>query len=202
MSQNRREFIEQVTAGAMLAGVPFSADVVRAFSAPPVASPAAEEFDLSWTKRVTGKYRAVMDVPEIDSAYGVWRGSFWAKDYADMLKASPKDCSSVIVLRHNGIALAMQQSFWDTYGRLQKESSKASNHRAGDRSESSAALVVAQRDSCDVRRSRARQVHRARRYRFGVQSRVRRHGRSGGEEGWRHAGGCAENRIGCVWCPA
>ena len=120
MSQTRREFIEQATAGAVLAGVPFSTDVVRAFSAPPTASLAAEEFDLSWTKRVTGKYRAVMDVPEIDSAYGVWRGSFWANDYANMLKATPKDCSSVIVLRHNGIALAMQQPFWDTYGLSKK----------------------------------------------------------------------------------
>ena len=95
MSQNRREFIERLTAGAMLAGVPFSADAIRAFEPRSAASPAAEEFDLSWTKRVTGKYRAVFDVPEIDSGYGVWRASIWAKDYADLLKAGPNDCSAV-----------------------------------------------------------------------------------------------------------
>lgn len=122
MSQNRREFIEQVAAGAMLAGVPFSSDVLRAVATPPSAR--AEDFDLSWTKRVTGKYRAVMDVPEIDSGYGVWRASIWMKDYMDNLKASPKDCSSVLVMRHNGIALAMQQSFWDTYGIAKKNSVK------------------------------------------------------------------------------
>ena len=122
MSQNRREFIEQVAAGAMLAGVPFSSDVLRAVAMPP--SIRAEDFDLSWTKRVTGKYRAVMDVPEIDSGYGVWRASIWMKDYMDNLKASPKDCSSVLVMRHNGIALAMQQSFWDTYGIAKKNSVK------------------------------------------------------------------------------
>jgi hypothetical protein len=116
MSQNRREFIERLSAGAVLAGVPLSADVLRAFAPRSPASPLAEEFDLSWTNRVSGKYRAVFDVPEIDSGYGVWRASIWAKDYADLLKASPKDCSAVVVLRHNGIALAMQQSFWDTYG--------------------------------------------------------------------------------------
>jgi len=124
MSQNRREFIEHLTAGAMLAGVPFSADVVRAFAPPSRPSARAEEFDVTWTKRVNGKYRAVMDVPEIDSGYGVWRASFWVKDYVDNLKATPKDCSSVLVLRHNGIALAMQQSFWDTYGVAKKNSVK------------------------------------------------------------------------------
>jgi hypothetical protein len=116
MTQNRREFIERIGAGAMLAGIPLSADALRAFAPPSPATPVAEEFDLSWTKRVTGKYRAVFDVPEIESGYGVWRASIWAKDYMDMLKAGPKDCSAVVVLRHHGIALAMQQSFWDTYG--------------------------------------------------------------------------------------
>jgi hypothetical protein len=116
MPQNRREFIEHLTAGAMLAGVPLSADALRAFAPPSTRAPVAEEFDLSWTNRVTGKYRAVFDVPEIDSGYGVWRASIWAQQYVEFLKAAPKDCSSVVVLRHHGIALAMQQSFWDTYG--------------------------------------------------------------------------------------
>src|SRR5262245_4783567 len=116
MSQNRREFIEHLTAGAMLAGVPFSPDVVRAFAPPSPSALRAEDFDMTLTKRLNGKYRAVMDVPEIESGYGVWRASIWVGDYAAQLKAAPKDCSSVLVLRHNGIALAMQQSFWDTYG--------------------------------------------------------------------------------------
>lgn len=115
MSQNRREFLERVTAGAMLAGVPFSNDVLRAFSSAAPAA-AAEDVDLSWVNRLPGKYKAVFDVPEIESGYGVWRASIWAKQYMDVLKAGPKDCSSVVVMRHNGIVLAMQQSFWDTYG--------------------------------------------------------------------------------------
>ncbi len=116
MSQNRREFIERLTAGAMLATVPFSADAIRAFGPASRSVLPAEEWDLSWTNRLTGKYRAVFDVPEIDSGYGVWRASIWANQYMEVLKAAPKDLSSVVVLRHNGIALAMQQSFWDTYG--------------------------------------------------------------------------------------
>ena len=116
MSQNRREFLERITAGAMLATVPFSPDVLRelgAFSSPRRTS--TEEFDLTWVDRVKGKFRAVFDVPEIDSGYGVWRASLWGKQYNEVLKIPPTDMSAVLVLRHHGIALAMQQSFWDRY---------------------------------------------------------------------------------------
>jgi hypothetical protein len=34
----------------------------------------------------------------------------------ETLKAGPRDCAPVLVLRHKGIALAMKQSFWDRYG--------------------------------------------------------------------------------------
>jgi hypothetical protein len=46
----------------------------------------------------------------------VWRASIWGKQYMEVLGATPKDLSAVVVLRHNGIVLAMQQSFWDKYG--------------------------------------------------------------------------------------
>jgi len=62
----------------------------------------------------------VFDVPEIDSGYGVWRATIWAKQYADVLKAPPQEMSSALVLRHNGIALAMTQAVWDTYGVAKK----------------------------------------------------------------------------------
>ena len=67
-------------------------------------------------KRITGKYRAIFDVPEIDSGYGVWRASIWGKQYMDVLGAKPNELSPVLVLRHNGIQLAMQQPYWDKYG--------------------------------------------------------------------------------------
>lgn len=114
MSENRREFLERLGLGAVLIAAPASADVLRALEPRHAAS--AEDFDLSWTAKVNGRYRAVFDVPEIDSGYGVWRASIWQRDYMNALKAKPEECSAVVVMRHNGIALAMQQSFWDTYG--------------------------------------------------------------------------------------
>ncbi len=112
--QNRRTFLGQMGAGAMFASLPLSLDSLREF-APGVPSGDASSYDVSWTKRVTGKYRAVFDVPAIDNGYGVWRASVWEKQYADVLKARPKDMSTVLVLRAAGIVLAMQQSFWDEY---------------------------------------------------------------------------------------
>lgn len=119
MSQDRREFLERIATGAMAASFPASIDVLSAFrGAAPARAAFPEEFDLTWANRVSsgGKYRAVFDVPEIDSGYGVWRASLWVKQYMETLKAGPRDCTPVLVLRHNGIALAMKQSFWDKYG--------------------------------------------------------------------------------------
>ena len=111
MIPSRRDFLEHVASIAALSALPLSLDALPP-SAPTLA---AEDWDLSWTKRITGKYKAVFDTPEIDSAYGVFRVSFWANQYMDTLKATPKDLSPVLVLRHNAIFLATQQSFWDKY---------------------------------------------------------------------------------------
>ena len=114
MSIDRRDFVGRLAAGALLAGVPLPIDAsVRALSQ--TQREHAEEWDVSWVKRLTGKYRAVFDVPEIDSGYGVWRASIWARQYQEVLGAKPNELSAVVVLRHNGIQLAMQQAYWDKY---------------------------------------------------------------------------------------
>src|SRR5215213_10146184 len=105
MTQNRREFLERLSTGAMLATVPFAPDAIRELGALRAGrSPSAEEFDLTWVNRVKGKYRAVFDVPEIESGYGVWRASIWVKQYGEVLHVAATDMSPVLVLRHNGIA--------------------------------------------------------------------------------------------------
>lgn len=115
--QNRREFIERVTAGAMLASIPFTPDVLRALEANAGTSHAAgeDDWDLSWVSRVTGTYRAVFDVPEIEGGAGVWRAALWKKQYGDVLKTPASELSAVVVLRHKAVILAMQQPFWDRY---------------------------------------------------------------------------------------
>lgn len=117
MTTNRREFLGQLTASAgMLGMVPLTIGSTASAIEPNVLAPAsAEDFDLSWTKKVNTKYRGIFDVPEIESGYGVWRASIWGFQYQQTLGVAAKDMTAVLVLRHNGIVLAMQQSFWDKY---------------------------------------------------------------------------------------
>ena len=118
MSSTRRDFLGKVAVNAAVLGaMPLSLDFrsLTAAAAPPVLQQ-GEKWDVSWPAKLTGKHKAVFDVPEVDSGYGVWRASIWAKQYQEVLGVSPKDMSAAVVLRHNGIVLAMQQSFWDKYG--------------------------------------------------------------------------------------
>lgn len=119
---DRREFLGRMAAGAMLGAMPLGG-IVAALAGPATRGAAEPDdtWDLSWVKRVTGKYRAVFDVPEIDSGYGVWRATLWTQQYGQVLKVPPAEMSAVLVLRHKAIALAMKQSFWDAYGVSKQE---------------------------------------------------------------------------------
>jgi hypothetical protein len=117
MESTRREFLERLTTGAALMGVaPFTVnEMTRALGRSASASAAEDKWDLSWVNRVTGKHKAIFDVPEIDNGYGVWRASLYTGQYNQVLGVAPKDLSPVIVIRHNGIWLGLNQAFWDKY---------------------------------------------------------------------------------------
>lgn len=82
----------------------------------------SDEWDLAWTERVTGKHRAVFDVADVESGFGVFRAAVWAGQCVDVLGAPAAEVSPVIVLRAHAVVLALQQSFWDRYqvGRLRR----------------------------------------------------------------------------------
>ena len=117
MSETRREFIGQLTTGAAAFGVlPFAPNLIAARFGVTTPATAAEDFDLSWVNRIKGKHKAIFDVPEIESGYGVWRASIWVNQYRDILKAKESEITPLLVLRHNAIVLAMRQEYWDKYG--------------------------------------------------------------------------------------
>jgi hypothetical protein len=117
MPASRRQFLERIAGSAVMFGaVPLGIDNALSALGQPAAERAPDEFDLTWVQRITGKHKAVFDVPELDSAHGVWRASVWKNQYHNVLGIPLSDLSAVLVLRANGIALAMQQSFWDAYG--------------------------------------------------------------------------------------
>ena len=119
MDTTRRDFLGKVAANAaMLGAMPLAMDFrsLSAAASAPVTTAQGQNWDVSWVNRLTGKHKAVFDVPEVESGYGVWRASIWGKQYNEVLGISPKDMSAAVILRHNGIVLAMQQAFWDKYG--------------------------------------------------------------------------------------
>jgi hypothetical protein len=114
LSTTRRRFLESAAANAAAVAIMPAA----AFAAIPQnrsTTVMSENWDLSWTEKLKGKHSAVFDCTEPESGSGVWRASIWKKQNAEVTKASAADFVPVIVLRHDAIILAMQQSFWDKY---------------------------------------------------------------------------------------
>lgn len=80
------------------------------------AQQAAGYWDLSWTGRLTGKHRAIFDIPVIEDGYGVWRSVLWRKQYSQVFGIPESELSTVLNIRHDAIALVMNQEFWARYG--------------------------------------------------------------------------------------
>ena len=126
MSSDRRTFLK--SAGLSAAALASASSVLHAAepTSPPLNAVAEEldaweqaqqeTWDISWSKRITGKHKAMFDVPEIEGGVGIFRAGIWGQQYTDVLKLAPGDLSTVIVIRHAAIPLAMTSEFWATYG--------------------------------------------------------------------------------------
>jgi hypothetical protein len=90
-------------------------DELDALSNPLDQQAPQQVWDTSWTAKVTGKHKAMFDVPEIEGGVGVFRAAIWGQQYTNVLKLQPADISTVIVIRHAAIPLLMTNDFWTTY---------------------------------------------------------------------------------------
>ena len=122
MSLDRRTLLQHLgVSGLAIAGVPASLSAMERFvkAAETSANDAdggSRDFDITWTARLTGRHKAVYDCPDIGGGLGILRSGIVASQYVDVLKVPASAVSNVIVLRHDGIMLAMNQAFWDAYG--------------------------------------------------------------------------------------
>jgi hypothetical protein len=116
MSTTRREFLDKLAVGShALGALPLAAHASTAESASPSAAQQGG-YDTAWGSRLTGKLKAVFDVPEIEDGWGVYRAAGWGPSHEATLGTARRDISTVLVLRHHGIQLAMSQAYWDKYG--------------------------------------------------------------------------------------
>jgi hypothetical protein len=106
----RRIFLGTLGAGALAA----SLDAQASETAPASATPGST-WDLSWAERVNRKHRAVFDSPGFGGGGALFRAAGWKRQYKDVYGTAPEDMSSVLVVRHEGIWLAMNDVFWKNY---------------------------------------------------------------------------------------
>jgi hypothetical protein len=111
MSSNRRTFLSLLGLGAVTAALP---DHAEAASLRGDLKPVDGTWDLSWTARVhNARHRAVFDSPVVGN--GVYRAGMWKNQYASVFGIKPEKLAAVLVIRHQGIAEAMDDGFWDEF---------------------------------------------------------------------------------------
>ena len=120
MSTSRRGFLGWLGSASLLGsiGAPSAlrAERISDSSERDEHAPAiSETWDMSWTSRVTGKYKAVFDSPEASDGAAVYRAVSWIEQYKEVYNAEPTELSAVVVLRHLGFYFAMNDEFWNTF---------------------------------------------------------------------------------------
>jgi len=116
MKTKRRDFLGWL-GGTSLFTVAATALTARPLRAVEREHPDALDtpFDLTWTDRVTGKFRAVFDSPEISEGAGLFRSIVWCDEYKSVYGTARSEMSPVLVVRHEAIELAMNDEYWKRF---------------------------------------------------------------------------------------
>lgn len=113
MTNPRRDFLGWLGASALLGA---TASPLSASSADPAAPRALDsQWDMSWTDKLTGKYRAVFDSPEVSEGAALFRAVIWQDQHAEVYGTDLKTMNPVIVFRHEAISLVMNDAYWSTF---------------------------------------------------------------------------------------
>lgn len=113
--ENRREFLA-MAAGTAVAGLGALLPVgTQAAEAAPLAAEGEASVVKAWLDSIPGKYRQVVDWPEEAHGMGL------AYSFAFLLSAPAgwgvpeSEVGSVLVIRHNAIPMAMNDTVWEKY---------------------------------------------------------------------------------------
>lgn len=70
---------------------------------------------MTWTSRLTGKYKAVFDSPDLSDGAALVRAVAWCDQYKEVYGADRAEMSPVLVLRHSAIDLVMNDDYWQRF---------------------------------------------------------------------------------------
>lgn len=105
----RRDFIRQASllAAGSLAASPF---VAAAAASEPQAQ---TTWDMSWTSRVTGRYKMCFDSPEIAGGVCLHQARSFLAGYSTVYGLRDADLSAVLVIRHAAVPMVMTDKLWE-----------------------------------------------------------------------------------------
>ena len=102
----RRSFIGTVAAGTIaLATAP-----VRSVSAESIAAD-----DDAWIKALKGKHKQVFDAPALNSGFPLMFALTYLATMTEHYKLAAGDISAMVVARHFGVGLALNDAVWKKY---------------------------------------------------------------------------------------
>jgi hypothetical protein len=111
MAGDRRSFLGRLASGAAVAAGALGMDP-RPLEAEAPVRPVSDRWDMSWVDRVNGKFRAVFDSPKIEDGGEIWRAATWRDQILEVYGVKDPDVNAVLVIRHAGIPLVMNDAFW------------------------------------------------------------------------------------------
>lgn len=114
-SSPRRDFLATVaTAAVAVAGTACAAPLAAAtFSS---TSGRAMPFDDNWTRRVSAaKHRAVFDSPQVEDGLALTHATFFMQGYKEQFALGAADVVPVVILRHTGTVMALNDMLWEKY---------------------------------------------------------------------------------------
>lgn len=117
----RRGFLARIAATA--AAVAASSAVATPLAASAMARDAraghrlqSSDFDDTWTERVrAAKHRAVFDSPAVGDGLALEQAAVFMDNYHEMFGTTDAETVPVIVMRHMGTALAVNDALWAKY---------------------------------------------------------------------------------------
>lgn len=112
MTHPRRDFLGWIGASALLGATPATLLASSPSDAPRAI---ADDFDMSWTDKMTGKHRAVFDSPQVSEGAALYRAIFWRDQYKSVYGTDPATMNPVVVFRHEAISLVMSDSYWERF---------------------------------------------------------------------------------------
>jgi len=111
---DRRSFLGTLATGAAAVGLSTIAPSLSAIAAPGTFDPKVYGDPEEMFKRINGKHRVVYDSTEPNGVFPfAWPRIFLVTN--EMTGTANKDCSVVVVLRHNSLGYALPDAMWSKY---------------------------------------------------------------------------------------